>query len=262
MAEQAGYRRAALHAREGVRSTITVGGHSFGGGHFAVIGGAPATCSADDVRLIGRALASAGAAMLHDGTASQMDPELSRDPDRIRIFQELREETGLPIALAVQDVAQLEAVEPVADVIQLAAYQMQNYILLSALGEVRRPVILRRGSGNTVEELLYAAEYILARGNEDVFLCERGIRAFEQAYAVSQDFAAIPMLALLSHLPILLDPSELRLPELTEPVARGAAATGTDGVVLEITPDRAKAIPRLFEQLRAAAALAERTMAG
>jgi 3-deoxy-D-arabino-heptulosonate 7-phosphate (DAHP) synthase len=122
----AGYRRAALHAREGVRSTITVAGHAFGGGHFAVIGGAPATCAVDDVRRIGRALAAAGAAMLHDGTASQMDPELSRDPDRIRIFKELREETGLPIALAVQDVAQLEAVEPVADVIQLAAHRLRS----------------------------------------------------------------------------------------------------------------------------------------
>jgi 3-deoxy-7-phosphoheptulonate synthase len=255
----AGYRRAALHAREGVRSTITVGDHAFGGGHFAVIGGAPATCPTDEVRRIGRALACAGAAMLHDGTASQMDPELARDPQRIRIFQELREETGLPIALAVQYVAQLEAVEPVADVIQLAAYQMQNYILLSALGEARRPVILRRGSGNTVEELLYAAEYILARGNDDVFLCERGIRSFEQAYPVSQDFAAIPMLALLSHLPILLDPSELRVPQLIEPVARGAAATGVDGVVLEITPERCTAIPRLLDQLRSAATLAHQT---
>jgi 3-deoxy-7-phosphoheptulonate synthase len=109
---------------------------------------------------------------------------------------------------------------------------------------------------------LYAAEYILARGNEQVFLCERGIRSFERAYGVSQDFAAIPMLALLSHLPVLLDPSELRLPQLTEPVARGAAATGADGVVLEITPDRAKAIPRLFDQLCSAAALAKNAVAG
>jgi 3-deoxy-7-phosphoheptulonate synthase len=135
------------------------------------------------------------------------------------------------------DPAQLEGLIEVVDVVQVGAFQMQNYALLKELGRIDRAVLLRRGAANTLDELLSAAEYVLSGGNQRVMLCERGIRTFERAYEATLDFAAIPILKERSSLPVLLDPSVARNQRHREALSVAAAASGADGIVVELARD-------------------------
>ena len=187
----------------------------------------------------------------------------------LRLLAEAKLETGLPVVTEVMDARDLEQVLEVADVLQVGARNMQNYALLTELGALGRPALLKRGLSSTLEELLMAAEYILKEGNEAVMLCERGIRTFETAYRFTLDLMAVPVLKELSHLPVIVDPSHAAgRRDLVLPLSLAAAAAGADGIIVEVHPEPDQAIcdgPQALpangfadyvERVRAAAALA------
>ena len=149
----------------------------------------------------------------------------------------------LPIVTECMDVRDLDAVAEVADVIQLGARNMQNYTLLTEVGRTGVPVLLKRGLSSTLEELLMASEYTLKEGNEDVMLCERGIRTFETAYRFTLDLMAVPVLRELTHLPIVIDPSHAAgKRDLVLPLSLAAAAVGADGIIVETHPQPEQAL--------------------
>jgi 3-deoxy-7-phosphoheptulonate synthase len=155
----------------------------------------------------------------------------------LRLLAEVRAETGLPIVTEVMDTRQVEQVAEYADVLQIGARNMQNFSLLSEVGRVQRPVLLKRGLSATLRELLMAAEYVMAQGNRDVILCERGIRTFETATRNTFDAAAIPVLKSETHLPVIVDPSHAGgRADLVAPLAFAAVAAGADGLIVEVHP--------------------------
>jgi 3-deoxy-7-phosphoheptulonate synthase len=161
----------------------------------------------------------------------------------LRLLAEAKAETGLPIVTELMDVRDLEPVLEVADVVQLGARNMQNYTLLTEVGRSGKPVLLKRGLSATLEELLMAAEYILKEGNEQVMLCERGIRTYEPSYRFTLDLMAVPVLRELTHLPIVIDPSHAAgKRSLVEPLSLAAAAAGADGIIVEIHPSPEDAV--------------------
>ena len=161
----------------------------------------------------------------------------------LRLLAEVRAETGLPIVTEVKDTATLPAVAEVADLLQIGARNMQNFSLLEAVGDLRIPVLLKRGMSATLKELLMAAEYIVSRGNPNVILCERGIRTFETMTRNTFDINAIPMLKERSHLPVIADPSHgVGVRSAVGPVAKAAIAAGADGVIIEVHPRPSEAL--------------------
>jgi len=161
----------------------------------------------------------------------------------LELLAEAREATGLPVVTEILDPRQLERMEAVADVLQVGARNMQNFALLSEVGQSRKPVVLKRGLSATIDELLLAAEYILAAGNPSVILCERGIRTYETATRNTLDVAAVPVLKALTHLPVIVDPSHAGgHAELVEPLALAAVAAGADGLMVEVHPNPKEAL--------------------
>jgi 3-deoxy-7-phosphoheptulonate synthase len=161
----------------------------------------------------------------------------------LRLLAEAKAETGLPIVTELMDQRDLDAVLEVADVIQVGARNMQNYSLLAEIGRSGRPVLLKRGLAAQIEELLMAAEYVLKEGNDQVMLCERGIRTFETATRFTLDIMAIPVLKELSHLPVVVDPSHAAgKRDLVLPLSLAAAAAGADGIIVEVHHDPDAAI--------------------
>ncbi|MBY0492277.1 MAG: 3-deoxy-7-phosphoheptulonate synthase [Gemmatimonadaceae bacterium] len=158
----------------------------------------------------------------------------------LELLAEVRAETGMPIVTEVMDPRQVELVARYADVLQIGARNMQNFPLLSEVGTVQRPVLLKRGLSGTITELLMAAEYVMAQGNGDVMLCERGIRTYETATRNTMDVAAIPVLKRETHLPVIVDPSHAGgRAHLVTPLALAAIAAGADGLIVEVHPDPA-----------------------
>ncbi len=154
------------------------------------------------------------------------------------LLAEARAETGLPIVTEVKDTERLNLVAEYADVLQIGARNMQNFSLLERVGELRKPVLLKRGPSATVKELLMAAEYIVARGNHQVMLCERGIRTFETSSRNTLDLNAVPILKMLTHLPVLVDPSHgIGIRAHVPAMARAGIAAGADGLIVEVHPD-------------------------
>jgi len=227
----------ALAAPRAERTVVPLGGAGVGGGQFAVFAGPTRATDSGPSLEIGQAFAAAGVALLHNGTTSQDDPHVRPSRGEISILGELRERTGLPVAAPITDIADVEAVADTVDVVQLAGYHMQNYRLLKELGQLHRPVILRRGTANTVDELVSAAEYVLVEGNPNVILCEHGIRTFERLYELTVDFAAVPLLKERTHLPIVVDPSAAGRTNVVGALALAAAAAGADGIILEAHPN-------------------------
>src|ERR671917_625494 len=161
----------------------------------------------------------------------------------LRLLAEAKAETGLPIVTELMDVRDLEPVLEVADVVQLGARNMQNYTLLTEVGRAGKPVLLKRGLSATLEELLMAAEYVLKEGNEQVMLCERGIRTYEPSYRFTLDLMAVPVLRELTHLPIVIDPSHAAgKRSLVEPLSLAAGAAGADGIIVEVHPSPEEAV--------------------
>jgi 3-deoxy-7-phosphoheptulonate synthase len=208
-----------------------------------------------------RAVRAAGAVMLRGGAFKpRTSPYAFRGlgEEALEILAEAREATGLPVVTEILDPRQLERMESVADVLQIGARNMQNFALLSEVGQSRKPVLLKRGLSATIDELLLAAEYILAAGNPNVILCERGIRTYETATRNTLDVAAVPVLKALTHLPVIVDPSHAGgRADLVEPLALAAVAAGADGLIVEVHPRPKEALsdgdqsltPELFARL-------------
>ena len=162
--------------------------------------------------------------------------------DGIELMLEAKRETGLPIVSEIMNIALLDLFADV-DILQVGARNMQNFDLLKALGRSKKPILLKRGLANTIEELLMSAEYIMAGGNDNIILCERGIRTFETATRNTLDISAVPVLKKLTHLPVIVDPSHgCGKAELVEPMSLAALAAGADGLIIEVHNDPANAL--------------------
>ncbi|MEK6688695.1 MAG: 3-deoxy-7-phosphoheptulonate synthase [Gemmatimonadota bacterium] len=217
---------------------VEIGGVQVGGAKFVVIGGPCAVESAEQMRKTASAVKQAGAAALRGGAYKPRTSPYSFQglgEDGLRILRVVAREMGMPSITEVVEVADVELVEQYADAFQCGARNMQNFRLLKALGQSRKPVILKRGMAAKVEDLLMAAEYILSEGNPNVILCERGIQTFETATRNTLDLNSVPLIKQKSHLPILVDPSHgTGIRELVGPMAKAAAACGADGLLIEV----------------------------
>jgi len=191
------------------------------------------------------AVRAAGATMLRGGAFKPRTSPYAFQglgDSALRMLADVRRETGLPVVTEVMDPRQIDVVAEHADMLQVGARNMQNFSLLSELGRVKRPVLLKRGLSATIKELLMAAEYIMAQGNRDIVLCERGIRTFESATRNTLDIAAVPVLKRETHLPVIVDPSHAGgMSELVAPLSFAAIAAGADGLIIEVHPDPARA---------------------
>jgi 3-deoxy-7-phosphoheptulonate synthase len=218
-------------------SVVTAGAARFGGGHFALIAGPCSVESAEQVLAVARAVKAAGATMLRGGAfkprTSPYDFQ-GLKAEGLELLRQAKAETGLPIVSEIMNINHLELFGDV-DVIQVGARNMQNFDLLRELGQGRKPVLLKRGMANTLKELLMSAEYVLAGGNPQVILCERGIRTFETYTRNTLDISAVPVLKELSHLPVIVDPSHAcGFARYVPPLALAAVAAGADGLIVEV----------------------------
>jgi 3-deoxy-7-phosphoheptulonate synthase len=234
-------------------TVIDVNGRRLGGGYFGLIAGPCSVESREQTFETARVVAAAGATMLRGGafkprTSPYAFQGLGREG--LEILAEAREETGLPIVTELMDPRDVDDVVELADVIQIGARNMQNFSLLSEVGRARKPVLLKRGTSASVEELLMAAEYVVKEGNAQVILCERGIRTFERSTRFTLDIGAIPVLKQETHLPVIVDPSHpAGRRDLVPPLARAAVAAGADGIIVEVHPDPEHALSDGPQQL-------------
>ena len=215
---------------------VNVEGHRIGNGFFQVISGPCSVESEAQIIQVAKAVKASGATLLRGGAFKPRTSPYAFQglhADGIKLLLEAKKETGLPIVTEIMNPNHLELFSDV-DVIQVGARNMQNFDLLKELGHSKKPVLLKRGLANTIDEFLMSAEYIMAGGNPNVILCERGIRTFETATRNTLDLSAVPMLRQLSHLPVIIDPSHATgLRWMVEPLARAAVAVGADGLMIE-----------------------------
>src|ERR671919_1315661 len=240
------YKLASAQFRKGERTVVDVDGHRVGGEHFGLIAG-PCTVEGREQTLeVARVVADAGAAMLRGGAYKPRTSPYAFQGlgvEGLRLLQEAKEETGLPIVTELMDVRDVADVVEVADVVQIGARNMQNYPLLAEIGRAGLPVLLKRGLSATLDELLMAAEYVLKEGNPDVILCERGIRTHENAYRFTLDLMAIPVLREMTHLPVIVDPSHAAgRRDWVPSMSLAAAAAGADGIIVEVHNEPEEAI--------------------
>jgi 3-deoxy-7-phosphoheptulonate synthase len=228
------------------RTVVQVGTVRFGAPGFTVAAGPCAIEGEDQVMSTARAVRAAGASVLRGGAYK---PRTSPYAFRglgvagLEMLARAREETGLPVVTEVLTPADVEVVAAWADMLQVGTRNAQNFALLEAVGEAGKPVLLKRGMSNTVEEWLLSAEYVLSQGNPDVVLCERGIRSFETATRNTLDLSAVPLVRSLSHLPIVVDPSHATgHRHLVAPMALAALACGADGLLIEVHPQPDEAL--------------------
>lgn len=225
---------------------LDIDGTMVGGGHFSLIAGPCTVESYEQTLTTAECVAAAGATMLRGGAYKpRSSPRSFQGLGRegLRVLAEAKLATGLPVVTELTDLSELEPVLEVADLIQVGARNMHNYPLLAELGRAGRPVLLKRGLASTIDELLMAAEYILDQGNDDVILCERGIRTFERAYRFTLDLAAVPVLKERTRLPVIVDPSHAPgRRSLVRPLSLAAVAAGADGIIVEVHPDPAAAV--------------------
>ena len=247
------YKLASREFRKGGDSIFEIEGRSVGGGNFALIAGPCTVESRDQMLESARDVAAGGATMLRGGAYKPRTSPYSFQGlgvEGLKLLAEAKAETGLPIVTELLNLADLDDVVEVADVIQVGARNMQNYSLLVELGRAGKPVLLKRGLSATIEELLMASEYILKEGNEAVMLCERGIRTFETAYRFTLDLLAVPALKELTHLPVIVDPSHAPgRRDWVESMSLAAVAAGADGIIVEVHNDPDKAICDAAQQL-------------
>ncbi len=241
-------------------TVVETAGRKIGGGHFQVIAGPCSIESKEQMTEVARAIQKAGAGLLRGGAFKPRTSPYSFQglrEDGLQLLLEAKKATGLPIVTEIMRPDAIPLFEEV-DVIQVGARNMQNVELLKELGKLRKPILLKRGLANTLDELLMSAEYIMAEGNSQVILCERGIRTFETSMRNTLDISAIPMLKKKSHLPVIVDPSHAAgLRFMVEPLALAAVAAGADGLMIEVHNDPARALcdgpqsltPTMFSEL-------------
>ena len=215
-------------------------GSVIGGGRLGLIAGPCSVENEEQIVGIAQDVKNSGAAFLRGGAFKPRTSPYAFQGLRaggLELLRHAREKTGLPIVTEIMSPGHLVLFEDV-DIIQVGARNMQNFELLKELGKVSKPILLKRGLANTIEELLMSAEYIMAAGNEQVILCERGIRTFETMTRNTLDISAVPLLKSLSHLPVVVDPSHAAgISSLVEPLAFAAVAAGADGLIIEVHND-------------------------
>ena len=224
---------------------VEIGDVRIGGGNFAIIAGPCSVESPEQIIEVARKVKEAGASILRGGAfkprTSPYDFQ-GLKADGIEYLLEAKKITGMPIITEIMNANHLPLFEQV-DIIQVGARNMQNFDLLKELGHTRKPILLKRGLANNLKELLMSAEYIMSRGNDNVILCERGIRTFETYTRNTLDISAVPMLRELTHLPVVVDPSHASgIARLVKPLAMAAAAAGADGVMIEVHNDPVHAL--------------------
>jgi len=224
---------------------IKVGGASIGDGFFTVMAGPCSVESREQITEIAHSVKKSGAKILRGGAFKPrtspyaFQGKQSEGLDMLRIA---KQETGLPLVSEIMNQTQIELFEDI-DIVQIGARNMQNFDLLKEVGKLKKPVLLKRGLANTIEELLMSAEYIVSSGNNQVILCERGIRTFETMTRNTLDLAAVALLKQKSHLPVIVDPSHASgIRSLVPPLAKAAMAVGADGLMVEAHNNPAKAL--------------------
>ena len=226
-------------------TVVDVGGVSVGGGHFAVIAGPCSVESESQIETVAAAVQTAGAKLLRGGAFKPRTSPYSFQGMRaegLELLRHARAKTGMPIVTEIMNTEHLPLFADV-DLIQVGARNMQNFELLKAVGQSGRPVLLKRGLSATLEELVMSAEYIMAEGNDQVILCERGIRTFEPSMRNTLDISAVPMLKKMTHLPVVVDPSHAAgIAWMVQPLAAAAVAAGADGLMVEVHNDPAHAL--------------------
>ena len=234
-------------------TVIQVGDVKIGGGNFCMIAGPCSVETEGQIVAVAKAVKASGANMLRGGA---FKPRTSPydfaglKAEGLELLKIARQETGLPIVTEIMSITDLPLFDDV-DVLQVGARNMQNFDLLRELGKTNKPILLKRGLANTLKELLMSAEYIMASGNEQVILCERGIRTFDDYTRNTLDLAAVPMLKELTHLPIIVDPSHATgIARLVEPMALAATACGADGLIIEVHNDPMHALCDGAQSLR------------
>ena len=216
---------------------IQCGDVRIGGGYFAMIAGPCSVESEEQIIDVAKAVKESGADILRGGAFKPRTSPYAfqgMKDEGIRLLLEAKKEIGMPIVTEIMNINTLELFQDV-DIIQVGARNMQNFDLLKELGKTQKPILLKRGLANTLQELLMSAEYIMSEGNEHVILCERGIRTFETATRNTLDLSAVSVLHELSHLPVVVDPSHATgKAKLVAPMAAAAAACGSDGIMIEV----------------------------
>ena len=218
-------------------SVIDVNGVKIGDGNFALIAGPCSVESKEQIIEVAEKVKASGANILRGGAfkprTSPYDFQ-GLGNDGLKLLLEAKKATGLPIVTEIMNLNHIDLFEDV-DFIQVGARNMQNFDLLKELGKTNKPILLKRGLANTIKEFLMSAEYIMSEGNENIVLCERGIRTYETATRNTLDISAVPMLKSLSHLPVVVDPSHATgINWMVEPMALAAAACGADGIMIEV----------------------------
>ncbi|NPU86248.1 MAG: 3-deoxy-7-phosphoheptulonate synthase [Syntrophaceae bacterium] len=239
------YKLASREFRE-ENTQIRVGEVVVGGPKFVVMAG-PCTVESEEQLLESAYIARKGGADILRGGAFK--PRTSpysfqgMEKEGLKLLKLVRERTGLPVVTEVMSPTDVDLVEEYSDILQVGARNVQNFALLKKVGKARKPILLKRGMMTTIEELLMSAEYILSEGNEEVILCERGIRTFETATRNTLDISAVPVLKELTHLPVIVDPSHASgYSKYVIPLCRAAVAVGADGVIVEMHPEPEKAV--------------------
>ncbi len=228
------------------KTIVRVAGIEVGGSDIVVIAGPCAVESSEQLFETARSVKTGGAKILRGGAFKPRSSPYSfqgMGEEGLKLLAEIRKETGLPVVTEVMDTRQVELVCSYADMIQIGSRNMQNYPLLKEAGKCRRPILLKRGMMATIEEFLLAAEYILAQGNDQIILCERGIRTFETSTRNTLDLSAVPMLKHLTHLPVIVDPSHgSGLRWMVPALSKAAVAVGADGLIIEVHNNPEKAL--------------------
>ncbi len=221
------------------------GGQKIGGGGLALIAGPCSVESEEQICFVAEEVKKSGAQFLRGGAFKPRTSPYSfqgMKDEGLKLLSKAKKETGLPVVTEIMSAEHLPLFDDV-DIIQVGARNMQNFELLKRLGKLHKPILLKRGLANTIEELLMSAEYIMAEGNEQVILCERGIRTYETITRNTLDISAVPVLKRLTHLPVIVDPSHASgLNWLIEPLAVAAAAIGADGLIIEVHNDPSHAL--------------------
>lgn len=232
---------------------IDVSGHKFGGNHFQIIAGPCSVESEKQVTAIAKAVKASGATVLRGGAFKPRTSPYAFQGlqlEGLEILKKVKAETGMPIVTEIMSEIHIDAFSDV-DIIQVGARNMQNFLLLKALGKLRKPILLKRGLANTIEEWLMSAEYIMSEGNSEVILCERGIRTFEPYTRNTLDLSAIPLLKEKTHLPVIVDPSHASgLARLVKPLSLASVGAGSDGLIIEVHNDPEHALCDGAQSLR------------
>ncbi len=241
-------------------TVIDICGVKLGGGHFQVIAGPCSVETREQMIEVSEDVKASGAGLRRGGAFKPRTSPYAFQglgSDGLKLLLEAKKATGLPVVTEIMQIGHLDLFEDV-DVIQVGTRNMQNFELLKELGNVNKPILLKRGMSNTLDELLMSAEYIMAGGNEQVILCERGIRTFETSMRNTLDISAIPMLKKKTHLPVIVDPSHAAgLKFMVEPLTMAAIAAGADGVMIEVHNNPEKALcdgmqsltPKMFDNV-------------